>query len=467
MFRAITAGLALLLLTGGALATPRETVTFTNVPSDGILNDSANSVRTNTFAGGYALGRVDFSGSLTSVQSRTWRTDSRVLVTAPTGQTATIQPFPSGGTYTTLTFSGSMFMAPGTGFGAWSFRFYEAVDDGGPGVVDAQMTLTVTLTDEPPAPPTSTDLGVIVSPGSTSAPVSIPATGYKWYHFHLNRAVRADLGRYLDIDTGNSSLPPDLSSGQLQDDTEVVLFDANGAPIAFDDDSCQGLMSQFSFGSGTRPATGDGLPYAGQNGNLPAGDYYLAVGPYRLTASGGYWGVTSTGPRSGTIGLRLLTNLAAGTDCFAPAVTQQPSGILASPGQLVHFTAASTGTGTPAYHWRHLNAFLTDDAIIAGSTTPTLTINGVRPSDAGAYDVVITNGCGSTASNVAVLGLTCSADFNGDGDVGTDADIAAFFACLAGSCCPTCGSADFNGDGDIGTDVDIESFFRVLGGSPC
>ena len=62
-----------------------------------------------------------------------------------------------------------------------------------------------------------------------------------------------------------------------------------------------------------------------------------------------------------------------------------------------------------------------------------------------------------------------TADFDGDGDTGTDADIEAFFACLAGNCCPTCfaGGADFDGDGDTGTDADIESFFRVLAGGPC
>jgi opacity protein-like surface antigen len=64
-------------------------------------------------------------------------------------------------------------------------------------------------------------------------------------------------------------------------------------------------------------------------------------------------------------------------------------------------------------------------------------------------------------------GGSCTADFNHDGDVGTDDDIEAFFACLAGSCCAACGSADFNGDGDTGTDADIESFFRVLAGGPC
>jgi hypothetical protein len=61
----------------------------------------------------------------------------------------------------------------------------------------------------------------------------------------------------------------------------------------------------------------------------------------------------------------------------------------------------------------------------------------------------------------------CTTDFNGDGDTGTDQDIEAFFACLAGNCCATCGSSDFNNDGDFGTDQDIESFFRVLAGGPC
>jgi hypothetical protein len=59
-----------------------------------------------------------------------------------------------------------------------------------------------------------------------------------------------------------------------------------------------------------------------------------------------------------------------------------------------------------------------------------------------------------------------SADYDRDGDTGTDADILSFFACLAGDCCPAC-DPDFNHDGDVGTDADIESFFRVLGGGPC
>jgi hypothetical protein len=63
-----------------------------------------------------------------------------------------------------------------------------------------------------------------------------------------------------------------------------------------------------------------------------------------------------------------------------------------------------------------------------------------------------------------------SSDFDCDGDVGTDADIASFFACVAGQCpaapCSPSG-ADFNGDDDIATDADIEAFFRVLAGGHC
>jgi hypothetical protein len=65
--------------------------------------------------------------------------------------------------------------------------------------------------------------------------------------------------------------------------------------------------------------------------------------------------------------------------------------------------------------------------------------------------------------------LCDSADFNCDGDTATDADIEAFFLCVAGTCpAPPCmNSADFNHDGDSATDADIEAFFRVLAGGTC
>jgi hypothetical protein len=85
-----------------------------------------------------------------------------------------------------------------------------------------------------------------------------------------------------------------------------------------------------------------------------------------------------------------------------------------------------------------------------------------------AFKVLTRDGVYSDGSFIIKVGeAPCSADFNGDGDVGTDADIVAFFSCIGGDCCRTCGSADFNGDGDVGTDADIEAFFSVLAGGAC
>ncbi len=84
----------------------------------------------------------------------------------------------------------------------------------------------------------------------------------------------------------------------------------------------------------------------------------------------------------------------------------------------------------------------------------------------GFYD----DNAGSLSVIVKTTTRVCgTADFNCDGDVGTDSDIESFFACLSGSCpaLPCTNSADFNGDGDTGTDSDIEAFFRVLAGGSC
>ncbi|HYE63666.1 MAG TPA: hypothetical protein VD997_16870 [Phycisphaerales bacterium] len=37
-----------------------------------------------------------------------------------------------------------------------------------------------------------------------------------------------------------------------------------------------------------------------------------------------------------------------------------------------------------------------------------------------------------------IVTLPCTADFNGDGDIGTDADIEAFFGCWARAAEPGC-----------------------------
>jgi autotransporter-associated beta strand protein len=127
---------------------------------------------------------------------------------------------------------------------------------------------------------------------------------------------------------------------------------------------------------------------------------------------------------------------------------------------LANLGAANTTTGTFA-------------GLPEGSTVTLGSFGGVTFTGSISYkgDYATSNPAAGNGNDVVIYNVHgCgSADFNCDGDVGTDLDIEAFFSCLAGSCPPPpcANSADFNGDGDIGTDADIEAFFRVLAGGSC
>jgi hypothetical protein len=152
--------------------------------------------------------------------------------------------------------------------------------------------------------------------------------------------------------------------------------------------------------------------------------------------------------------------------CNPILISAPPLHVLLRPNAQIAVTAAPDVSYS--YQWRRDSVNLTDTPDqLSGTLTPTLTLISGDASLTGQYDVIVTDSCGTTISRVTEVRI-CFADFNGDGDTGTDSDIEAFFECLAGSCCQTCPpTADFNGDGDVGTDADIASFFRVLAGGSC
>jgi hypothetical protein len=179
-------------------------------------------------------------------------------------------------------------------------------------------------------------------------------------------------------------------------------------------------------------------------------------GTYKLVA------MTSCGPQPS------LPAVLAFDTC--PTIYDHPQDASVALGAPVVMAIDAGGTWPRSYQWRRNGQPLSDGPRVLGATSYTVTINPVEAGDAGAYDCIVTNNCGSLTSDtgqLTITGICGSADFNGDGDIGTDGDIEAFFACLAGNCCGTCGSPDFNGDGDIGTDADMEGFFRVLSGGEC
>ena len=150
---------------------------------------------------------------------------------------------------------------------------------------------------------------------------------------------------------------------------------------------------------------------------------------------------------------------------LAPEITQQPDSESFSPGTTV-ILSADARNGQPIYQWRKGTLELEDGpagsgSVISGALTQTLTITNAQSSDAGAYDVVVTNSCGQSVSDQAVLSVTppppCGGDANGDNMVdGADLSVLLF---LFGQTITPGAAADFNGDGVIdGADLSVLLF---------
>ncbi len=221
----------------------------------------------------------------------------------------------------------------------------------------------------------------------------------------------------------------------------------------------------------------------------PSAGFGAPVGTFNDSAGGGLnshsigMSTTSVGPKNGTI---TINATGADVPSFVISVTgvvvpaNQPPVADAGPDQTVqdadnNGSQAVTLDGSAS---QDPDGSITDYVWTQGVTVlaqgPSPTANVVLPVGEHTITLTVTDNASATGSDTVVITVTpgqpCgSADFDGDGDVGTDADIEAFFACLAGDCCPACfpGGADFNGDGDVGTDADIEAFFRVLAGGAC
>ena len=128
--------------------------------------------------------------------------------------------------------------------------------------------------------------------------------------------------------------------------------------------------------------------------------------------------------------------------CTIPSVSLQPQNQTVYDGDTATFTVVASFVGAPSYQWRRNGVNLPNWSPRFGfSNTPTLTINpvatpGSEPTwtDAGQYDCVITNVCGTAISNPATLTVTiCGADYDNNGIV-TTADIFAFLSAWFSGC---------------------------------
>ncbi|MCH7705410.1 MAG: immunoglobulin domain-containing protein, partial [Planctomycetes bacterium] len=81
----------------------------------------------------------------------------------------------------------------------------------------------------------------------------------------------------------------------------------------------------------------------------------------------------------------------------APTITVQPVPQSVCVNDAAVFTVIADGTPSPTYQWRR------NGVEIPGANAPTLVISPALPGNAGNYNVVVSNACGSIVSNTATL----------------------------------------------------------------
>jgi hypothetical protein len=126
--------------------------------------------------------------------------------------------------------------------------------------------------------------------------------------------------------------------------------------------------------------------------------------------------------------------------CFAPPVIgQQPVSRVANAGDTVDFSIAlSSGAPPLMYQWRRDGVDLSDDAVISGANSPSLTLSNIGAQDEAVYDCVVSNTSGIRTSDAAVLAISggapvCGADLNGDG-VLNFFDVSVFISAYNAGC---------------------------------
>ncbi len=216
--------------------------------------------------------------------------------------------------------------------------------------------------------------------------------------FNYNRGASPNAGISVNFN-GGSGLP--------------IFFDTTSGPESrVTDGNCHWMILVVDRSSQTVRAYIDGLM---QQQAAPS----LGAVPLSQLRIGGS---VSSGISSGTFfGARLTTVEdfriydTALNDCQIasirglatdPIVATQPASTTACVAGTATFFVTISSTGPFTYQWRHRGTPI-DTIANPSAATATLTLTNVQAADAGSYDCVVTNDCGSVTSNAADLDVYC------------------------------------------------------------
>lgn len=370
---------------------------------------------------------------------------------------------------------------------------------------------------EAPLSPPSVVAGVGLSVSGRAGPEQLTV---RWYRFNLIDTIVAP--RYFQITaTPTSALAAPAS-------VSLALYNASGEIVATDFGS-GGLSTAFSFGSAL-PGPRSGSETFGRDGNLPSGEYWLAVlagGSTSVTAGATNWNVTTTSsltldlnnpftsyvlslafslgntdPRTNTapandncanardiatdeffVDTNELSTNDGDVACFQPL----PDTVLRD--VWFRYTPQNSGRATAESFVQDVSiAVLPQLARYSQCGEPAVQCGTVFvgsnliPGYRLEFDVVagesyligLSGAQGSTGPiNLKVTlvpSVECdSLDFNADGLFPDDQDLVDFLSVLAGGSCSTdsCNDIDFNNNGLFPEDEDLIDFLEVRAGGAC
>ena len=180
-----------------------------------------------------------------------------------------------------------------------------------------------------------------------------------------------------------------------------------GTSALFNVKGGNGGNGRLTGGTGSHYGAGGGggsggtilLQYNILNGSLSVNTNPAINASTGVDVSGGVGGLSAFGNsgRNGGEG-RFLAQACGAVSNLAPIINTQPTSLTACEGDNnIQFSVTATGIPAPNYQWRR------NGSNISGANTSTYAINPVSLSDAGNYDVVVSNTAGSVTSVVVTL----------------------------------------------------------------
>ena len=459
--------LAVLALVGSAgAAFGQESVTFAGVDSMEAQGNGANEHRTASLVGGYDVGSIHVSGTLTEVLTATYASEARLRVTSPSGQVYVLQPFTVAGFTGSISVVDYGFNLPASeaATGDWDIEFYESYNDG-PGA-DAHWD-TITLTFTSPLPPPANDncgdaQAVVVGavyPGATAL-ASNDAAGScgltdtakdVWYSFTAPHD-----GEFTFSTCDAIGFDTVLSLWDTCGGTELVCDDDTDFPCTF-----SVLRSELHHSM----ANGESvlIRIAGYNG--ATGSYVLHVGEI-LPPPPPPANDECSGAAVLTNGANQAFDTTSATDsgigiagCGLPTTIHNDLYYTYQASCTGDVTIATCGTSydtvLAVFDACGGNQVACDDDSCDGTNPPGSALASTLTFSANAgttYVVVVgtylagTRGPGLLSIDCAGSPPVCPADFNGDGFLDFF-DYDDFVNCFESGNCPPGKTADYNGDG--------------------